>query len=596
MILSALNDYYQRLAGEDAVPVFGFSQEKISYALVLSAEGTLVDVVDVRDNSGKKPLPKSLTVPQPEKRTAGIKSNFMWDKTSYVLGVSAKQGERTGQEHQAFKSLHQECLSDQDDIGLRALATFLEHWSPEQFQAPLFSEDMLDTNVIFRIDGEQKYLHDLPAAQQLRAKLLAGAENNEGRCLVTGQQMPLARLHPAVKGVNGAQSSGASIVSFNLDSFTSYGKSQGANAPISEAAAFAYSTVLNHLLRRDEHNRQRLQIGDASVVFWAQADKPEQSQSAELLFADLLTPPADDAGEVAKLRTVLDAVAKGRPLQELGLDLDDNTQLFVLGLAPNASRLSIRFWQIGSLSFFAQRLAEHYQDLHIQPLPWKTEPAVWRLLHATVPSRDSKTKGEDIAPQLAGDITRAVLTGGRYPRSLLANLIMRMRADGDISGVRVALCKAVLTRDLRLGVKGINEEVPVSLDKQVSNPGYRLGRLFAVLENIQRNALGTQVNATIRDRYYGAASATPATIFPMLLRNTQNHLAKVRKEKPGLAHNLERDVGEIIDDMQSLFPRHLKLEDQGRFAIGYYHQSQARFNRTNDDNSTGPETEQGAEQ
>jgi CRISPR-associated protein Csd1 len=597
MILSSLNDYYLRLAEQEAVPVFGFSQEKISYALVLSAEGELVDVLDVRDSSGKKPVPKGLTVPQPEKRTAGIKSNFLWDKTSYVLGVSAKEGGRALQEHQAFQELHRNCLAGETDYGLKALAAFLASWSPEQFQAPLFSEEMLDANVVFRVDGEQKYLHELPAAQLLRAKLLAGAETNSGLCLVSGENLPLARLHPAIKGVNGAQSSGASIVSFNLESFGSYGKSQGANAPVSEAAAFAYTTVLNHLLRRDEHNRQRMQIGDASVVFWALADTPEKAGNAELMFADLLSPPSDDAQEAAKVRTVLDAVAKGRPLRELGLDLDEGTQLFVLGLAPNASRLSIRFWQTGSLGVFARRLAEHYQDLHIEPLPWKTEPAIWRLLYATVPSRDGKAKAEDISPQLAGEITRAVLTGSRYPRSLLANVIMRMRADGDISGVRVALCKAVLSRDLRLGVKGINEEVPVSLDKEASNPGYRLGRLFAVLESAQRNALGTQVNATIRDRYYGAASATPTSIFPMLLRNTQNHLAKVRKEKPGLAHNLEREIGEIIDGLGSQFPRSLKLEDQGRFAIGYYHQSQARFSRNAEADTSGTEAaEQGAEQ
>jgi len=599
MILSALNSYYLRLVERDdnKVPLFGYSQEKISYALVLSAEGELVDVLDVRDNSGKKPLPKSLTVPQPEKRTAGIKSNFLWDKTSYVLGVSAKVGERTAQEHQAFKTLHQQCLDDEIDPALQALSAFLGRWSPEQFQAPLFSEEMLDANFVFRLDGEHKYLHELPAAQLLRAKLLAGAKVRDGLCLVTGKNLPLARLHPAIKGVNGAQSSGASIVSFNLESFGSYGKSQGDNAPVSEAAAFAYSTVLNHLLRRDEHNRQRLQIGDASVVFWALAEAPELTNSAELLFADLLSPPTDDAQEAAKLRTVLDAVAKGRPLRELGLQLDEGTQLFVLGLAPNASRLSIRFWQTESLGFFAQRLAQHFQDLHIEPLPWKTEPANWRLLYATVPSRDGKTKADDISPQLAGEITRAVLTGSRYPRSLLANVIMRMRADGDISGVRVALCKAVLVRDMRLVVNGINEEVPVSLDKEASNPGYRLGRLFAVLESAQRNALGTQINATIRDRYYGAASATPTSIFPMLLRNTQNHLAKVRKEKPSLAHNLEREIGEIIDGLDSQFPRNLKLEDQGRFAIGYYHQSQARFSRNTEACNAGTEeAEPGADQ
>jgi CRISPR-associated protein Csd1 len=412
---------------------------------------------------------------------------------------------------------------------------------------------------------------------------------------VTGQCLPLARLHPAVKGVNGAQSSGASIVSFNLESFCSYDKSQGANAPISEAVAFAYTMALNHLLRRDEHNHQRMQIGDASVVFWAKADTSEEASNAELMFADLLSPASDDVREAAKLRCILDAVGKGSSLRDLGLQLKENTQLFVLGLVPNAARLSVRFWQTGSLVFFAQRLAEHYQDLHIEPTPWKNEPAIWRVLNATAPSRDGKAKAEDITPQLAGEVTRAVLTGSRYPRSLLTNVIMRMRADGDVSGLRVALCKAVLTRDLRLGVKGINEEVPVSLDKEASNIAYRLGRLFAVLESAERYALGT--NISIRDRYYGVASATPATIFPMLLRNMQNQLAQLRKQNPGLAHHLEREIGEIIDGFGTQFPRGLKLEDQGRFAIGYYHQSQARFSRKSEASiNKPPDKMQGTEQ
>ncbi|MBJ7312345.1 type I-C CRISPR-associated protein Cas8c/Csd1 [Rugamonas sp. CCM 8940] len=582
MILSALNQYYQRLAARDKVPVFGFSKEKISYALILGRDGALVDVQDIQDTSDKKPRPRLMTVPQPAKRASNIAPCFLWDKTGYVLGVSEKNGPRTALEHAAFKTLHQQYLADSDDPALQALAQFLQHWTPEQFCPPLFNDEMRDANIVFRLDGEQQYVHQSPAAQLLRAKVLAGAQAATGLCLVTGETLPVARLHPAIRGVNGAQSSGASIVSFNLEAFASYGKQQGDNAPVSEAAAFAYSTVLNHLLRRDEHNRQRLQIGDASVVFWAQADSADACDKAQMLFSELLNPPSDDAQEAAKLKTVLEAVGAGRPLRELDLDLDDNTELFVLGLAPNASRLSIRFWQSGSLEFFARRIAEHFQDLDIVPQPWKTAPAIWRLLLATVPSRDNKSKADDIAPQLAGDMMRAVLTGSRYPRSLLANIIMRMRTDGDISGVRIALCKAVLVRDRRLGVHGINEEIAVSLDLENRNPGYRLGRLFAVLEDAQRNAIGAQVNATIRDRYYGAASAAPATIFPMLVRNAQNHLSKLRKEKPGLAVVLEREIGDIIDGIGSQFPRSLRLEDQGRFAIGYYQQAHSRFNRKTD--------------
>lgn len=598
MILSALNDYYQRLLTQDVgIALPGYSQEKISYVLVLSPAGELVDVQDIRVQAGKKMQPRLLSAPQPEKRTSGVKSNFLWDKTSYVLGVSAKEGGRSAQEHQAFTELHCTLLADSCDPGLQALLKFLAQWTPEQFQPPLFNAEMLDSNLVFRLDGQLQYLHDTPAAQAIWSRLQAGAGSKEGMCLVTGQRQPLARLHPAIKGVNGAQSSGASIVSFNLESFSSYGKAQGDNAPVSEQAAFAYTTVLNHLLRRDDSNHQRLQIGDASVVFWAEAASTAQADAAETLLWEMLDPPADDASETERLRQALNAVASGRALRELNPELEDDTRLYVLGLAPNASRLSIRFWETGSLHSFARRLAEHFQDLALEPQPWKSAPALWRLLLATAPSRDGKSKSEDVPPQLAGELTRAILTGSRYPCSLLNQIIMRLRADGDISGVRVALCKAVLARDLRLGVKGINEEIPMSLDKEASNPGYRLGRLFAVLESAQRGALGKQVNATIRDRYYGAASATPATVFPMLLKNYANHVAKLRKEKPGLAVTLEKEVGEIIDGLPQQFPRSLRLEDQGRFAIGYYHQSQARFAHSKDEDAdTTESTEQGAQE
>ena len=297
MILSALNDYYQRLLdrGEERIAPFGYSQEKISYALILSADGRLLDVQETLDHSGKKPVPQSLKVPQPEKRAAGIKPNFLWDKTSYVLGISVDKGERVARVHQAFKDLHRQALAGETEPALKALLAFLDNWTPEQFRSPLFNDDMRDSNMVFRLDGENRYVHELPAAQQLRARLLGSGHVSEGLCLVRGQRLPLARLHPAIKGVNGAQSAGASIVSFNLDAFSSYGKSQGDNAPVSEQAAFAYTTVLNHLLRRGEHNRQRLQIGDATVVFWAHASALKEAEAAEDLLAALLDPPSDDS-------------------------------------------------------------------------------------------------------------------------------------------------------------------------------------------------------------------------------------------------------------------------------------------------------------
>jgi len=591
MILAALNDYYRRLRDDpdSGIAAPGYSQEKISYAIVLAEDGSVVDVNDLRDTSGKKPLPCLLSVPQPEKRTVGIKSNFLWDKTSYLLGVSAAS-KRSEQEHETFLALHRKVLVDTDDVGLKALLAFLEQWEPKQFQENQYfirqGEAMLDANVVFRLDGDRFYLHDRQAAREAWCRLQdKGDDGVVGMCLVTGARAPLARLHPAIKGVNGAQSSGASIVSFNLESFSSYGKSQGENAPVSEAATFAYTTALNYLLRRDERNRQRLQIGDTTVVFWAHAADRSQAEGAEDFLASFLGGQETDEQATGKLHDMLEQVRQLRPLRELDGHLDDETRIFVLGLAPNASRLSIRFWETGRLADFAQRLADHYHDLALTPPAWRRPPAPQFLALQTAPvyGEKGKPKTEDVSPLLAGELTRAILTGARYPRSLLATIVMRFRADGQVSPLRVALCKGVLARNARLDKRQESRtdkgEPPMSLDPENTDPGYLLGRLFSTLENVQRAALGTQVNATIRDRYYGAASATPASIFPVLLRNTQNHLGKLRKEKAGLAVNLEKEIGQIVDALPSALPRSLRIEEQGRFAIGYYHQTQARFAR-----------------
>ncbi|MFT4247029.1 MAG: type I-C CRISPR-associated protein Cas8c/Csd1 [Pseudomonas sp.] len=604
MILAALADYYGRLREDpdSGIAMPGYSQEKIGFAIVLSADGRVVDVEDLRRGE-KKPLPHPLDVPQPEKRTVTVKSNFLWDKTSYALGVSASS-KRSGQEHEAFKALHRQALAGSDDAGLIALLAFLDHWTPQQFQNhPAFAahgEALLDANLVFRLDdGRPQYLHQRPAARAAWAHLQEQTtETTTGMCLVTGAWTSLARLHPVIKGF---ESTGSSIVSFNSDAYTSYkgtlakiqSKSKendsGANAPISKEAAFAYTTALNHLLRRDERNRQRLQIGDTTVVFWAQAADKPVAETAETFLAGFFGTEAglDEAQATRRLHDALEQVRQLRPLRELDSRLDEDTRIFVLGLAPNAARLSIRFWETQRLGTLAARLADHYRDLELSPPAWRRAPSPQFLALQTAPvyGENGKPKAEDVPPLLAGELARAILTGGRYPRSLLAAIVMRFRADGQISNrpLRVALCKAVLAREARLGgPEGTSTEKgepPVSLDPGNTDPGYLLGRLFSTLENVQRAALGAQLNATIRDRYYGAASATPASIYPVLLRNAQNHLGKLRKEKAGLAVTLEKEIGQIVDALPPSFPRSLPIEAQGRFAIGYYHQTQARFAR-----------------
>lgn len=616
MILAALSDYYDMLSSKanSEVAKPGYSSERLDFCLVLNLEGNLLDIEDMRDLSGKKPKAKKYIVPAAFGRPGKVLKPFnFWDKTSYSLGVNKLFDEeykqsgscsefqtseyldtkvkeqliRLQEQYNSFKDHHLVLLGNSEDIGAKALVQFLKNWEPlKLYEIPNFpaiADAFIDSNITFRIEesGSHEYIYDRSPIKKIyleHIKKSATDEIPKNFCLISGDVEPIARLHDAIKNVNNAQSSGAAIVSFNQNAFESYGKKQGENSPVGEESVFAYTTALNYLLRRDTNNRQRLQLGDATVVFWAQAKAQASVDAAEDLFAAFMDPEVKDEQEAEKLKRALDAVRQGRPLTDLDEELTDEIKIFVLGLAPNAARLSVRFWHTETLNDFAKRLAQHYEDLRIEPSRWKAPPAIWQLLLTTAPIRQGKAKSEDVPPHLAGEITRSILTGNAYPYSLLSNLLMRFRADGEVTGLRVALIKAVITRFNRLNkTTKFKGEMPVSLDTTNTQPGYLLGRLFAVLEKIQQDALGGDINATIRDRYYGAASATPAHVFPVLLRSTQNHLGKIRKGKPGLAVNREKAMGEIIDSLSSSFPKSLRMEAQGQFALGYYQQKQSFF-------------------
>lgn len=577
-ILSALAGLYERMARAGDAPRRGYSTERIGGEVVIDRDGNLVAINPKLVAEGKRTVAAPLAVPAAVKRSSGIAPNFLWDKTAYVLGVTAQKDEkgkpvladgrpvaaqerRTADEHAAFVALHRERLAGTEDPGLLALLRFLDRWTWEDFAARACSPEVLDQNVVFRLDGEGGYLHDRPAT----AQLLAGESAGEGvLCLVTGERAPAARLHPSIKGVMGAQSSGASIVSFNKASFESYGKEQGDNAPVSEAAAFAYGTALNALLARSGPgpSRRALRIGDTTVVFWAETPDRSHDEEAEDWMAGLLDPPDDSESEAdatLKLHATLQAVARGQKPDDPRFHPD--TRVYVLGLAPNAARLSVRFWLPGTLGDFTRNLAGFHEDMRLDPPAWKRLPATWALLYETALQR----KAENIPPLLGGELMRAVLGGTHYPRMLLSSVIGRIRADGIVNGARAAICKAYIQRNLK-------EEFPVSLDPDNTEPAYRLGRMFAVLEGIQQAAL-PGLNATIRDRYFAAASATPARVFPLLFKTATHHLSNLRKgDKGGLAHWLDSQMGEIWAGLPPDLPTSLTLEDQGRFVAGYYHQ------------------------
>jgi len=596
MILQALNAYYDRISVTEPkkVPPYGWSLEKISYCIVLNADGSIFNIEDLRiHEEKKKSVPNSLIVPMYEGRTSGVKANYLWDNSAYTLGISEKPKDLDKKYEDFWAKVN--TFDNSNSKALKALQKFPAFWNDNKQNYHEKTKEALDANFVFRLlDDGNKFIHECEEFKKQWAIVLSNylSKLSDGQCLIEGEIAKIAELHSSIKGVDNAQSSGALIVSFNKDSFESYGLKKGKNASVGTNAAFKYVTALNYLLRKDNTNKQRLKIGDAVTVFWAESTDNTDAEMAESFMSEAISPPSD-AQETASLASLLQQVSQGKPLKDLRPDLDPNTKFYILGLSPNAARISIRFWYATTLNELTQRIAQHYQDVHLEPQQGNGLLDIRKLTYATAPiyteNNQQKTDFDKIPPQLAGNLARAVFTGQLYPQSVLSQVLMRMRLDGVVSFTRVSLCKAVINREIRLKNKSTMQEILMSLDVEEKNVAYRMGRLFAVLESIQKEALGKEINATIRDRYWGAASATPALVFPMLERNMMNHLAKIRKEPKAenrkltgqeLASIFDWQIGQIKEDMPTFYPKNMNLQEQGRFAIGYYHQRYTRHIKT----------------
>lgn len=581
MMLQALTSYYNRLVEdpESDVPEPGFSKENVHFECVLSPAGELLQVNDLRvtPKRGRRLVPQSILVPKDRDRQGTmLHPYFLWDKTKYALGAEeGKHGKLIFPEHfQAFRNRQREVAGAINDEGIRAVITFLDYWDPEQVLQLEMWQEMAGNNVVFRLDGERQYVHERPKAKEAWLDFFHSGLEEKGVCLATGESAPIAKLHPSIKGVRGAKPSGAYLVSFNMDAFSSYGKDQGYNAPISQKVAFAYATALNHLLRQD--SPQKVQVGDTTTVFWS-----ERPTRMEGFFAAVMGGEVEqtqqgphDTGVISDLRELLSAVSRGYEPPQWD---DPETPFYILGLSGNSSRLAVRFWHVSSVGKMAQNLALHFSDLAIERTHDRDPeyPGIWRLLVETAALRRS----DNISPVLAGDIMRSIITGCDYPASLISQVLARIRAENEVTTLKAALLKAVLVRRARNHKTGT--EVSMSLDTQAKDSGYRMGRLFAVLEKIQQDAHRGTLNTTIRDRFFGAASATPRSIFPRLLSLSQHHLAKLRKENEAYAVAADKRLQEVLDGVENI-PAHLNMQEQARFALGYYHQRNALYKKKED--------------
>ncbi|MBQ8285155.1 MAG: type I-C CRISPR-associated protein Cas8c/Csd1 [Thermoguttaceae bacterium] len=609
MIIHSLAEYYRRKvnAGDSAVAPFGWEYKEIPYIIALDANGYPVDVYSTVTGTGKDKKARAYLVPQGVKRSSGIAANLLWDNPEYAVGVTLK---KDGDKKHADFARRLDEIGDLDDAGWRAVRKFVALPLDEKLsrleQFPAWQDALVDakSNTTFKLDGDDaEIVSDSPVVRAAVDAASVPPDAQTGRCLITNDEVPIENLHPAIKGVWGGNPTGTGIVSFNLPPFCSFGKKQGANAPIGKPTVFAYTTALNTML--DKESKNRMQVGEASTVFWAAkpcaleenfavlfAEPPKAKGAKSTDDADAETPAVEEPTPAKGARKKKAAPKKDKPDANIervkaafdaiqnGAKTDDASQnrFFVLGLSPNAARLAIRFWRVGTVAEISQNIEQYFNDLAIQHS--EREPEYLSLFRVLV-SVATQGKSDAIPPTLEGDLMRAILDAQLFSRALLQAAIVRIRAEQRVTRARAAIIKAYVNRFARWGTEEKQqekrndpykrwEEIAVSLDKDKQNAGYQLGRLFATLEKIQDEAL-PGINATIRDRFYGAASGTPAVVFPNLMRLKNHHLSKLDADKR--RKFFEKLLGEIVSKLDC-FPKFLSLESQGQFAVGYYHQMQ----------------------
>lgn len=570
MILQALVKYYETLLKEGKAAPQGWCQAKVGFALNLNSDGSLKSVISLKEQveRGKKTVwvSSSRKVPQMAARSSGVSANFLCDNSKYMLGIDAEgTGNRVRECFEAAKDKHLKILENANGEIAVAVKKFFLLWKPENAKEneklqEVWEEITDGCNMIFTMNLDEAQ-NDDEISQVWQKAFCEKEEKQKGRCLVTGECEEIERIHSTIKGVQGAQSSGAALVSFNAPAFESYGKEQSYNAPVGKYAAFAYTTALNYLLTQKDHV---FQFGDTTIVFWA--------ENGEEVYQDVFgwsLEPQKDNQEI--VRNVFQNLKEHRAIDIEGIQLDGNQKFYILGLSPNAARLSVRFFYEDSFGNILKNIAKHYHRMNIVKPSWEEGEfiGIGAMLYETV---NLKSKDKKPTPSLPGAVLRAVLTNSRYPENLYSNVLIRIRAEqGKITRGRAAIIKAYMIQNHHLQ----KEEEFVGLNTETNDTAYVLGRIFAVLEAVQEEA-NPGINSTIRDRYFNAACATPESVFPILMKLKNSHIRKIERKKEWRKISYEKLFAELKGKIE-YYPKRLTLEEQGRFILGYYHQVQKRY-------------------
>jgi len=584
MILQALYDYSKRKEVSDPnYPIFGFERKEIPFIIVIDNQGHFVNMEDSRSGEGKQKRAKTFLVLKTKGRPGSKASeiaNVLWDHWGYVLGqpkdeTEKAKGDAKKQNNTFVSQVRKLSVKYSDNLQFSAVCKFYDH--EDYIQLLLQHENWKEChkipgcNLSFRIAGQSDIVaeHDDLRNEVEVANVSDDEEQTqaaEGICLITGEKLPIAILHSTTSLPGGK--SGGKLVGFQRNSgYDSYYKEQGMNAPISKKAEDAYTTALNVLLGRDSKNK--FKIADTSVVFWSKQESNFENHFSFFFSA----PPKDDPDQnIREVKALFESIHTGK------LNTEGDTPFYILGLAPNAARISIRFWKTGKVADFATNIAKHFEDLEI--VRSKNDEKEYFSLFNLLSNVSFEFKVDNIPPNLTGKVIESVLDGTKYPDTLQQQCIRRIRAEQHVNRIRAAILKAYLNR--KETIYNTNEKlITMSLDLDNKNQGYLCGRLFAVLEKIQE-AAQPGINATIKDRYYGAASSTPITVFGRLLNLSNHHLAKLGG---GNKTYYEKMIQEIMAGISSNgLPAHLSLDDQSRFAIGYYHQRQDLFTKKDKNN------------
>ncbi len=565
MIFYELVKLYEQLVQQQKISATEWMDEKVSYGLMLDREGAVVQLLSMKNEAGKARI---MPVPQHPGRTSGVLPFFLWDNGTYLLGLDpAGKPEKARERFEASKRLHLDLLKDVDSEAAQAVKNFFLTWNPEEALEhgeikPEAEELLKGANLVFYYrmkplteDEEIVRMWEFHGNRQ--------EEKETGICLVTGKEEPIARLHPLIKGVRGAQPSGASLVSFNAEAFCSYELESGKNAQTGEETARAYGAALNYLLADRDRT---FTAGDVTVTGWVEEGTEGYS---DLMMAML---NQEETLRDEDIQNALKKLARGENITWREQEIDPDHPFYVLGLSPNAARLSVRFFLKNRFGEWLAHIRAHEKRLELVRPGYVTKPYLpyWMILEEL-----KAPGGKDTIPPLTAALLQSILQDSRYPDELLYCTIRRIRADHRLSWKRAAILKAYLSKN---STNQKNREgCSVGLNTETNNQAYLLGRMFSLLENIQETSTGGQLNTTIKDQYLNSMCSTPALVMAQLLKLKESHMKKLRRDKPGLAITLDQQLMEIIYRLEIQIPRQLSLEEQAVFMLGYYHQTQKRY-------------------